>query len=135
MRAVFDTNVFVAAFASEGLCSKLLHRANLRNLELFLSPFILQEFTEALEKKIGLPHKEIEGAKKLLMEVAKSIDPKSCGIEVSGVCRDKDDNQVLACAIACKAEYIVTGDKDLLTLKIYNKIKIVSPREFELLFD
>ena len=82
MRAVFDTNVFVAAFASEGLCSKLLHRANLRNLELFLSPFILQEFTEALEKKIGLPHKEIEGVKELLMEVAKSIDPKSCGIEV-----------------------------------------------------
>lgn len=134
MRAVFDTNVLVAAFATEGLCSKLLHRANRKNFELFLSPFILREFTETLEKKIGLPHIEIEGAKEILMEVLKSLDPKNCGIEVSGVCRDEDDNQVLACAIACKAEYIVTGDKDLLTLKTYNKIKIVSPREFELLF-
>jgi putative PIN family toxin of toxin-antitoxin system len=135
LKAVFDTNVLVAAFATEGLCSKLLHRVNRKNFELFISPFILQEFTEALKKKFSLSPREIKEALGLLMEVAESIDPKYYGIEVSNVCRDKDDNQVLACAIACKAEYIVSGDKDLLALKIYNKIKIISPRAFELLFD
>lgn len=113
---------------------KILHRANRKNLELFLSPFILREFTETLKNKIGLSDREVEEALDLLREIAGTIDPKNCGVEVSGVCRDEDDNQVLACAIACKAEYIVSGDQDLLALKIYNKIKIISPREFELLF-
>ena len=134
MKAVFDTNVLVAAFATEGLCSKLLHRANRKNFELFLSPFILQEFTETLEKKLALPLKDVEEAKDLLIEVAVSTDPEEKAIIVSGVCRDENDNKVLACAVGCKADYIVTGDKDLLALKMYRKIKIVSPREFELLF-
>ena len=134
MKVVFDTNVLVAAFATEGLCSKILHRANRRNFQLFISPFILQEFVKTLEKKIGLRPKEIESAQGILLEVVESVDPEECGIEVSRICRDVDDNQVLACALACKARYIVTGDQDLLDLKIFDNIKIISPRDFERLF-
>jgi len=44
------------------------------------------------------------------------------------VCRDEDDVKVLGLAIASRADYIVTGDKDLLILEHYQKIPIISPR-------
>jgi len=54
--------------------------------------------------------------------------------EITGVCRDPDDDRILACAVAHEAQYIVTGDKDLLVLGTFRGVKIVSPRDFELLF-
>ncbi len=134
MKVVFDTNVLVAAFVTEGLCSKILHRADRKDFQLFISPFILQEFAQALNKRLGLRPKEIEGAKEILLEVVEYIDPEECGIEVPRICRDEDDNRVFACTLVCKALYIVTGDQDLLTLKIFNHFKIITAREFELLF-
>ncbi|MEX2524166.1 MAG: putative toxin-antitoxin system toxin component, PIN family [Gammaproteobacteria bacterium] len=41
------------------------------------------------------------------------------------VCRDADDDAVLACALAARADLIVSGDADLLTLRIYGGIRIV----------
>ena len=46
------------------------------------------------------------------------------------VARDDDDNRVLEAAITGKCEYIVTGDEDLLSLKKYKNIKILTPAEF-----
>jgi predicted nucleic acid-binding protein len=46
------------------------------------------------------------------------------------ICRDKDDNNIIALAVSAKADFIITGDKDLLVLKKYKSIRIVSPREF-----
>lgn len=46
------------------------------------------------------------------------------------VINDPDDDQVLACAISANADYIISGDQDLLTLKLYQNIPIVTPREF-----
>ena len=54
---------------------------------------------------------------------------------VSNICRDADDDNVLACALAAKADYLVTGDSDLLIIGIFRGIKIITPREFELLFE
>jgi predicted nucleic acid-binding protein len=46
------------------------------------------------------------------------------------ICRDDKDNVVLACALAGQAEYVVTGDPDLLTLAMFEAIKIVTVRDF-----
>jgi uncharacterized protein len=46
------------------------------------------------------------------------------------VINDPDDDQVLACAISANADYIISGDQDLLTLKLYQNIPIVTAREF-----
>ena len=46
------------------------------------------------------------------------------------LCRDKDDNKFIECAVDCDANYIITGDKDLLVLEKYNDIGIVTPKEF-----
>jgi len=53
----------------------------------------------------------------------------------TSACRDKDDDNVLACASEAEADYLVTGDKDLLHLKVFRGIRIITSREFELLFD
>ncbi len=59
MRAVFDTNVLVAAFATEGLCGTLLRRARKGELQLLLSPGILQEFQRVLRGRFAAAPEEI----------------------------------------------------------------------------
>ena len=46
------------------------------------------------------------------------------------ICRDPDDNKFLECAVDAKAIYIVSGDKDLLTLEKYANVEIITAREF-----
>ena len=136
MRVVFDTNVLVAAFISEGLCSKLLHRANRRDFDLYISSFIIREFQKALKTKIGLSKSGIKVLTDLLNEVVKLMNPKKRDEkQARGICRDKEDDLVLACALACDADYLVTGNQDLLEIRKIGKVRIVSPRDFELKFD
>jgi putative PIN family toxin of toxin-antitoxin system len=76
---------------------------------------------------------ERENALALISEAAQDIvHPTETP---SGICRDKDDDNVLACAWEGAVDYLVTGDKDLLHLKVFKGIRIITPREFELLFD
>lgn len=133
MKAVFDTNVLLAAFLTEGVCAKLLTRARKRQFNLITCPFILHEFERILTKKFSATRQERENALALVAEAAASIVHPS--ETPSGACRDKDDDNVLACALAGVADYLVTGDKDLLHLKTFRKIRIIAPRDFELLFD
>ena len=53
---------------------------------------------------------------------------------IAPICRDSDDDLILACARDAVADYVVTGDEDLLVLKNYEGISILNPREFEKLF-
>ena len=133
MKAVFDTNVLLAAFLTEGVCAKLLTRARKQQFNLVTCPFILHEFERILSKKFSATKQERENALALITEAAQDIvHPAKT---VAGVCRDKDDDNILACALAGAVDYLVTGDKDLLHLKVFDRIHIIAPREFELLFD
>jgi putative PIN family toxin of toxin-antitoxin system len=132
MKAVFDTNVLIAAFLTDGLCAKILLRARRHEFSLVLCPFILQEFQRFLEEKIKAPIREIEMALKLLEEAASEI--KQPSIIIERTCRDVDDDNILICALASESEYLVTGDDDLLTLRKYGKTNIIKPRQFESLF-
>ena len=135
MKVIFDTNVLVAAFATDGLCSHLLRRANRGEFEIYVSPFILREFHEKLKTKLSLSQKETGEIMELLEQIVKIVNPEEQKIKIPNICRDKDDNFVIACGIASEADYIVTGDKELLKIKEYKSIRIINPREFELLFD
>jgi predicted nucleic acid-binding protein len=55
--------------------------------------------------------------------------------KVSGACRDTDDDQILSCALSVNADYLVTGDFDLLEIKEFHGIRILTPGAFELLFE
>ena len=132
MKAVFDTNVLVAAFVSEGVCSKLLIRARKRQFHLLISPFILQKFERVLVRKLRVPRNEAGDAVRLVSEAADVI-PVPPGLDAPA-CRDPKDDHVLACSLAAKADYLVTGDADLLDLRSFRNIPIIPPRDFESLF-
>ncbi|MBI4825965.1 MAG: putative toxin-antitoxin system toxin component, PIN family [Nitrospirae bacterium] len=133
MIAVFDTNVLIAAIISEGICSKLLYRARVREFSLVSCPFIIKELRRILSKKFKL---SIEETALAIDPISEAIDEiLEHNIKVSNICRDTDDDNVLACALAAKADYLVTGDADLLVIKSYKGIKIITPRDFEALFE
>jgi putative PIN family toxin of toxin-antitoxin system len=126
MRIVLDANVIVAAFAARGLCESVMEVC-LSEHEIVLSEELLDEILESLLQKIKLPSGVVDGIGELLREYASMLTP----IPIApGVCRDPDDIKVLSLAVASKADYIVTGDKDLLVLKKYEGIPILSPRLF-----
>lgn len=132
MKAVFDTNVLIAAFLTEGICAKLLIRARRRDFDMILCDGILQEFKRVLKKKFATSPHEMSEALTILSSAAQDIlgQPDS----IAPICRDPDDNLILACARDAVADYIVTGDDDLLVLKNYEGISILKPRGFEKLF-
>lgn len=132
MKAVFDTNVLIAAFLTEGICAKLIVRAHRRDFDLILCDGILQEFKRVLKKKFATTPFETSEALTILSEATQEILGQTNS--VTPICRDSDDDLILACAKDAAADYIVTGDEDLLVLKNYEWIRIVSPREFEKLF-
>jgi putative PIN family toxin of toxin-antitoxin system len=132
VKAVFDTNVLVAAFVSEGVCSKLLTRARKRQFQLFVSHFILQEFERVLIRKLKVSRDEARDAVSLVSEAADVIlHPPDLD---TFICRDSNDDKVLACSLAAEADYLVTGDADLLALRSFRSTLIISPRDFESLF-
>ena len=133
MRAVFDTNVLVAAFAAEGICSKILTRGRKKQFHLIACPIILQEFDRVLIKKFSATRNEAQSALKVVLEAMHRIVHPS--LSEHGVCRDPDDDAILACALEARADYLVTGDMDLLELKIFKGVQIVTPRDFEILFN
>ncbi len=133
MRVVFDTNVLIAAFLTEGVCSKLLVRARRREFDLILSNDIAQEFERNLRKKFSVSASEIKDAWTVLVEAAGKIVQKVSPILPA--CRDPEDDKILACAKQTHADYLVTGDQDLLVIKQYGRTKIVTPRSFEDTFE
>lgn len=132
MKAVFDTNVLIAAFLTEGICAKLIVRAHRRDFDLILCDGILQEFKRVLKKKFATSPHETSEALTILSEATQEILGQTDSI--TPICRDSDDDLILACARDAAADYIVTGDEDLLVLKNYEWVRIVNPREFEKLF-
>lgn len=132
MRVVFDTNVLIAAFLAEGLCSVLLTRARRKEFELFVCPTILEEFERILLHKIKAPQDLVREALEIILEASEIIHPTK---KIQGTCRDQDDDQILACALSAEADYLVSGDKDLLEIGCFERLKIISPREFETFFE
>ena len=125
MKVVVDTNVLIAGLIAEGLCRDIIKR-RLPAFELITSPALLAELSEKLSEKFGMEPGELPFLR-VYKETATITKP--CPLP-QPVCRDADDDLVLATALTTKAEVIVTGDKDLLVLKSFQGIKILSPREF-----
>lgn len=132
MKAVFDTNILIAAFLTEGLCSGLLIRARKQAFNLVLCDDIIREFEGSLVKKFKLTSTDISEISAIVSEAASEILHKLNPIP--NICRDPNDDMIIACAIDAAADYIVTGDEDLLILKRYKDIVMINPRNFEALF-
>lgn len=126
MRLLLDTNVLIAAFISRGVCHELLAHC-IYNHQLVTSKALLREFQQKLVEKFVFTQGEARDAVSLLASRLDIVEPKPLSKPVS---RDRDDDLVLATAIAGDCRCLVTGDKDLLVLKRYQQISILSPAEF-----
>ena len=126
MKIVLDANVVIAAFASRGLCESVMELC-LHSHEIVLSEELLEEIVRNLRQKIKLPGNIVEDISKLLREQASMVSSVPLAAEA---CRDPDDVKILGLAVAANADYIVTGDKDLLVLKKFQGVPIVTPRLF-----
>ena len=126
MKLVLDTNVLIAALIARGVCADLLAHCVLSHT-IVASDFILNELRGHLVGKFGYTDQNADEAIALFESQVEIVAPKSL---VQPVCRDPDDDQILATALAAPAECIVTGDKDLLVLHSYQDIEIVSPSDF-----
>jgi uncharacterized protein len=126
MRIVLDANVLVAAFAARGLCESLFELC-LGSHEILLSEQLLHEVTRSLSKKVKLDRRIIAEIERLLRENGTLLT--SVAIP-SKACRDNNDLHVLRLAQSGRADYIITGDDDLLILKRFGPCKIVNPRKF-----
>ncbi|MCK5139844.1 MAG: putative toxin-antitoxin system toxin component, PIN family [Thermodesulfovibrionia bacterium] len=126
MRVVLDTNVIVAAFATRGLCADVF-AVCLENHCIIISEPILSEIAKNLIKKIRLPKNIAHNIIGYLREVSEVVKPEKVD---DSVCRDKHDLKIIGTALKGKAALILTGDEDLLILKRFKKIEIITPREF-----
>jgi len=126
VRIVLDTNVLVAAFIAHGQCNELLEHCVLHH-EVILSDSLLTEFREVLSRKFGFGKAEIGNATQLLLDRCRVVVPVPL---TEPVCRDPDDDHVLATAITGRCRCIVTGGKDLLCLEEVQQVRVVSPGAF-----
>jgi len=126
VKVVLDTNVVVAAFATRGLCSEVFEVCLAEHC-IVTSEHILMEVKEKLIDKIRLPENTVNEIVDYLRAQAETVVPEKLN---SPVCRDKDDEKVIGTALSDHAGFIITGDEDLLLLKKYKGIRIVTPREF-----
>ncbi len=128
MRVVIDTNIFVSSFFG-GNPRKIIDLWRKGNISLCLSKDILEEYVDVLQ---GVGLKEEEEIEELLSLFSKGINiiftTRTPMIRV--VKDDPDDDKFIECAVALKAEVIITGDKALRAMGEYMGIKISSPLEF-----
>ncbi len=125
MRVVIDTNVFVSSFFG-GNPRKIIDLWRKEKITLCLSRDILDEYFEVL-RRIGLEDERELGELLALFSRGFNIafTAKTPGIDVV---RDPDDNKFIECAVALKAEAIITGDKALEALKEYMGRILTPPR-------
>ena len=123
---MLDTNVIVAAFAARGLCAEVFEVCASGHA-LLISEHILAEVNNALLKKVKLPERVAREVTEYLRDIAEIVEPEPV---TESMCRDKQDLPVLGTAAGGNADFIVTGDKDLLELKSHMGIDIITPREF-----
>jgi uncharacterized protein len=137
VRALLDANVLISAVIRPRGTPGLIVAAVLeRNAyELVLSPSIVAEVEAALKlTKIRRYLREPDEALLWLADLAALADLAEDSGRVKGICRDPADDAVLSAAIEGRADVIVTGDADLLSLREHEGVAIVTPRAFLGLF-
>jgi uncharacterized protein len=110
----------------------LLRWAEAGDVMLVTTPAIMEELREVLGRpKFRLRIRTLQTSVSELMESILSLVEVVQDLPIEPVVKkDPDDDKILACAIAARAEWIVSGDDHLLSLKRYRGIRIVTPRQF-----
>ncbi len=127
MRVVIDTNVVVSALFFGGKPEKLLQYAIRENVNAVVSKEIVDEYNElSLRMTSKYPEKQKRFPLDDFISTCSVVQPS----RKITVCRDSDDNKFLECATEAKCLYVVSGDNDLLDLKSFEGVEIVTVAQF-----
>jgi uncharacterized protein len=126
VRLLLDTNVLVAALIARGTCNDLLEYCVRHHVVISSRP-LLVELRDVLTRKFRQRPADVRGTVRLFEETFTLVTPASLE---APVCRDTDDDVVLATARAGECAAIVTGDQDLLILDPFGTIRVLAPSAF-----
>jgi len=127
-KVVVDTNVFVSSFFG-GNPREIIDLWKAGHVTLCLSKPIVDEYVQVL-RRLGLQNeRELEELLSLFASGLHIVFTTSTP-QLHIVADDPDDNKFIECAVALKADCVVSGDKALIEIKDYMGIKIVTPKEF-----
>lgn len=126
-RVVADTNICISALMFDGLPGVFLDLALARAFTLISSPALLDELDDTLCAKFAVSGEDLRLIRAKLEGVISLVDPS---FRLQVVADDPDDDRVLECAVAGKADCIVSGDRHLLRLGSYQQVPIITVREF-----
>lgn len=127
MIVVFDTNVFVSAFAVPGGSGERALRRIMHGRDsLVLSKPILDELLTVLARQFAHDREQLSRTAVFLADLANFVTPTLTGT----VLDDEPDNRILECALAAGADAVVTGDKAMLGLGEYEGIRIIQPSTY-----
>ena len=129
IRAIIDTNLFISFLIGKRLKKLKDYLVNSRIVLIFSEQNILEiELVSARPKfKKYFSINDVKNLIDLIQTIGKVYEIK----DTPEICRDPKDNFLLGLAEKSKADYLVTGDSDLLVLKKYEMTKIVTIEEFE----
>lgn len=131
-RVVLDTSVIVSALLWTGIPHRLLQAAESGDFALVTCPSIIDEMRNVLVRpkfasRIAALNTSIGELTESFLSIVEIIqEPKSKAV----ITRDPDDDKILACALASRARWIVSGDSHLLDLKQYRGIPVLTPKQF-----
>jgi len=126
IRVVLDTNILISALVFGGKPRQILQMVLDREIEGMTSLTLLTEFFEVLVKEFSFSQDKIRLLEKKLKKSFKIVYPK----KRIRVLKDGPDNRVLETAVEGDCQYIITGDKELLKLKEFKNVKILTASEF-----
>lgn len=129
MRIVIDTNVLLSGLLWHGAPHTLFNQVRDGTVDLMMSQILMDELAEVItrQKFAAILQRTSRTPERILLELRTFGDMVAAPPLLQPVCRDPDDDAVLACALAAQADLIVSGDADLLVLKQFQEIRIVTP--------
>ncbi len=133
IRAVLDTNVLVSGLmGAKGAPRQALDAWLEGQFTLVTSLYLVDEFVHVLQypriaERLQVTEDELAAILAALLSQAEVVPGQ---LQLPGVTRDPKDDAVVACAVEGGADYIVSGDQDLLVLDRYESVTVVTPRHF-----
>jgi uncharacterized protein len=125
MRIAFDTNVYIAAVLRGGFAEDIIALADKGVVTLLTSKEILSELEKKLLSKFNFSKEQVDLIIRRIKKLSSIIVPTE---KISKIQRDPEDNKILECAVAGKADLIVSSDQDLIQLKMFEGIPIIHPK-------
>ena len=129
LRLVFDTNAVVSATLSDGSVPGRALAIALRLGTVLMSRALNDELDDVLRRPRFDRYATLERREEFLRNLMLGVEPVEV-IESVRACRDPKDDKILELAVNGNADYIVTGDDDLLVMNPFRDIEIVRPAEF-----